>query len=55
MSDLRAALDRLTDDERRLILRSLATRYPAEVEQQAAYVHARHVWYPTPPNPKDNR
>ncbi|MEV4672703.1 hypothetical protein AB0K34_13695 [Actinomadura sp. NPDC049382] len=52
MTTLRDALDRLTDDERRLILRSLATRYPAEVERQAAYVHSRRVWYPTPPTPK---
>lgn len=55
MSDLRAALDRLTDDERRHTLHGLATRFPAEVERQAAYVHARRVWYPTPPTPKETR
>lgn len=49
MSDLRAALDRFTDGERRLILNGLATLHPADVEQQAAYVHSRRVWYPTPP------
>lgn len=49
MSDLRAALDRLTDDERRHILNSLATLHPDDVEQQAAYVHSRRVRYPTPP------
>lgn len=55
MTDLREALDRLTDDERRYLLHGLAARHPDDVARDAAYVHERRVWYPPPPQSKEDR
>jgi hypothetical protein len=49
VSDLDAALTRLTDTERLYVLRALAVRAPNLVTREAIYVHSRRWLYPTPP------
>jgi hypothetical protein len=49
VSDLHAALARLSSEERLSVLLALAVRVPDLVHREAVYVHNRRWLYPHPP------